>query len=82
MRKLFIKQPYVSSFKNQNKFFIKPTGVAMVTRRRNIDRVHFAPFSLFLAISGHIFFLFLSTDSHDKQNDTLHTISLENSCTA
>ena len=56
MRKLFIKQSYVPSFKNQNKFFIYPTSVAMVTRRRTIDRVHFAPFGLFLAISGFLYF--------------------------
>ena len=76
MRKLFLKQPYVSSFKNQNKFFIYPTSVAMATCRRTIDRAHFALLGQFLTISEHIS-LFLGAGPNDKQNDTLHAIALD-----
>ena len=69
-----LKKPYVSSFKYQNKYFICPTSVAMATHRITIDRTHFALFGLFLTISEHIF-KFISAGPHDEQNDTLHTIS-------
>ena len=48
----------------------------MATRRRTIDKAHFALFDLFLTIFEHIF-KFLSAIPHDEQNDTLHTISLD-----
>ena len=48
----------------------------MPTRIRTIDIAHFALFGLFLTISEHIF-KFLSASPHDEQNDTLHTIPLD-----
>ena len=75
--KLFLKQSYVSSFKNQSKYFIYLTSFVMAMHRRTIDRAHFALFGLFLTISEYIFFLFLSACPHDEQNDTLHTISVD-----
>ena len=47
----------------------------MATPRRTIDRAHSALFGIFLTISEHIF-SFLNASPHDEQNDTLHTISL------
>ena len=66
----------MSPNKIQNKFFIRHTSVAMVTRRRTIDRAYIALFVKCLAISENNF-LILTTGPHDKQNYTLHTICLD-----
>ena len=78
MRKLFLKQSYITdnSFKTQNMFSIYPRSVAIATHIRTIDRAHFTLSGLFLTISEHIF-QSLSAGPHDKQNPTLHTISLD-----
>ena len=50
-------ESYVSSFKNQSKFSFYPTSVAMATRRRTIDRAHFAMVFLcfFECCRGNVF---------------------------